>query len=250
MTTADQACVPAYTKHFIPLESNPDVFTELAHKLGLSTSLVFEDVLSLEDPELLGFLPRPAFALILVFPTTDDYEKRVQDEDATLEEFRSSGGAGDVIFFKQTINNACGLYAILHAVCNGEARRDINSDSIVAQLLDSSLTPDSDELAKALEKNDGLERAYAGVASMGDTEAPLNAEDEVDYHYIAFVKSSEDNHLYQLDGDRKRPIDLGPLTTDEDVLTEKCLGVIRGMMASEDENPNFSLMALVEQADM
>jgi len=125
MNIADQACGPVYTKHFIPLESNPDVFTELAHKLGLSTSLVFEDVLSLDDPELLGFLPRPAFALILVFPTTDDYEKRVQDEDAKLEEFRTSGGAGDVLFFKQTINNACGLYAILHAVCNGKARRRI-----------------------------------------------------------------------------------------------------------------------------
>ena len=127
MTTADQACGPVYTKHFIPLESNPDVFTELAHKLGLSTSLVFEDVLSLDDPELLGFLPRPAFALILVFPTTDDYEKRVQDEDAKVEEFRTSGGAGDLVFFKQTINNACGLYAILHAVCNGEARQKIGT---------------------------------------------------------------------------------------------------------------------------
>ena len=127
MTTADQACGSVYTKHFIPLESNPIVFTELAHKLGLSTSLVFEDVLSLDDPELLGFLPRPAFALILVFPTTDDYEKRVQDEDAKVEEFRTSGGAGDLVFFKQTINNACGLYAILHAVCNGEARQKIGT---------------------------------------------------------------------------------------------------------------------------
>ena len=105
-------------------------------------------------------------------------------------------------------------------------------------------------MAKAWEKNDGLERAYAGVANKGDTEAPLNAEEEVDYHYIAFVKSAQDSHLYQLDGDRKRPIDLGVLTADEDVLSEKCLGVIRGMMASEAENPNFSLMALVEQADM
>ena len=127
MTTADQACGSVYTKQFIPLESNPIVFTELAHKLGLSTSLVFEDVLSLDDPELLGFLPRPAFALILVFPTTDDYEKRVQDEDAKVEEFRTSGGAGDLVFFKQTINNACGLYAILHAVCNGEARQKIGT---------------------------------------------------------------------------------------------------------------------------
>ena len=99
-------------------------------------------------------------------------------------------------------------------------------------------------------KNDGLERAYAGVASKGDTEAPLNAEDDVEYHYIAFVKSSTDSHLYQLDGDRKRPIDLGALTADEDVLSERCLSVIRGMMAREDENLNFSLMALTEHAEM
>ncbi|KAH6882945.1 hypothetical protein BKA58DRAFT_374168 [Alternaria rosae] len=250
MTTAAAECIPAYNKHFIPLESNPDVFTELAHKLGLSASLVFEDVLCLDDPELLGFLPRPAFALILVFPTTDDYEKRVQDEDTKLGELQAYGGTGDVIFFKQTINNACGLYAILHAVCNGEARQKIESDSIIAQLLNSSLTRNSDELAKALEKDDGLERAYGGVAIKGDTEAPLNAEDEVDYHYIAFVKSAKDSHLYQFDGDRKSPIDLGTLTADEDVLSEKCLSVIRGMMASEEQNPNFSLMALVEQADM
>lgn len=124
MYIADSERVQAYNKYFIPLESNPDVFTELAHKLGLSTSLGFQDVLSLDDPELLGFLPRPALALILVFPTTDEYERRVQDEDAKLGELQSSG---DVVFFKQTINNACGLYAILHAVCNGEARQKIST---------------------------------------------------------------------------------------------------------------------------
>ncbi|KAL1798927.1 hypothetical protein ACET3X_002964 [Alternaria dauci] len=239
--------IQRYDKHFIPLESNPEVFTELAHKLGLSTSLGFQDVLSIDDPELLGFVPRPALALILVFPTTEKYEKRVQDEDAKLEEFHSSG---DVVFFKQTINNACGLYAILHAICNGEARQRIDDTSIMAQLLDASLASDLDKLAQALEGDKALEVAYAGVAGKGDTEAPLNAEDEVDYHYIAFAKSSKTNHLYQLDGDRKRPIDLGELTADEDVLSEKCLSVIRGMMAMEDENLNFSLMTLTEQAGM
>jgi ubiquitin carboxyl-terminal hydrolase L3 len=105
-------------------------------------------------------------------------------------------------------------------------------------------------MARALEENEGLEGTYAGVASKGDTEAPLNAEEEVDYHYIAFVKSSKDSHLYQLDGDRKRPIDLGALSVEEDVLSESCLDVMRGMMASEDGNLNFSLMALVDQAEM
>jgi ubiquitin carboxyl-terminal hydrolase L3 len=91
----------------------------------------------------------------------------------------------------------------------------------------------------------GLEQAYADVAQQGDTEAPVDPEDEVDFHYICFVKSQKNEHLYQIDGDRKRPIDLGAMAVEEDVLSDKCLDVIRGMMANERDNVNFSLMALV-----
>jgi ubiquitin carboxyl-terminal hydrolase L3 len=111
-----------YRKHFIPLESNPSIFTSLIHKLGASPSLCFQDVLSLDDPELLGFLPRPVHALILVFPTTEAYEERVRSEESGVEAYSQSGDGEEVVFFRQTINNACGLYAVLHAVCNGEAR--------------------------------------------------------------------------------------------------------------------------------
>lgn len=86
------------------------------------------------------------------------------------------------------------------------------------------------------------------MARIGDTEAPANAQDEVDYHYICFIKSHENGHVYQLDGDRKQPIDLGPMAVDEDVLSDKCLDVIRSMIASEEGNMNFSLMALVPAA--
>ncbi|TFK57603.1 ubiquitin carboxyl-terminal hydrolase isozyme L1 [Heliocybe sulcata] len=112
-------------KHFIPLESNPIVFTDLIHKLGVSQSLAFSDVLSLEDPELLAFVPRPVHALVLVFPTSTAYEARKAESEAARVEYTGSGAEQDVIWFKQTIHNACGLYAILHAVCNGEARRYI-----------------------------------------------------------------------------------------------------------------------------
>jgi ubiquitin carboxyl-terminal hydrolase L3 len=35
------------------------------------------------------------------------------------------------------------------------------------------------------------------------------------------------------------------MAVDEDVLSDKCLDVIRSMIASEEGNMNFSLMALV-----
>ncbi|KAJ4363909.1 hypothetical protein N0V83_009361 [Neocucurbitaria cava] len=235
-----------HRKHFIPLESNPDVFTELIHELGLSKSVSFQDVLSLDDPELLAFLPRPAYALVLVFPTTEAYEERVKTKEAEVDEYRGSGAGEDVVFFKQTINNACGLYAILHAVCNGEARGMNGDNSLLGRLLEASVPLAPNERALVLEGSKELEVAYAVVARKGDTEAPDSAEDEVDFHYVAFVKSHNNKHLYQLDGARKRPIDLGPLAADEDVLSKKCLDVIRSMIASESNNPNFSLMALVD----
>ena len=113
-----------YTKHFIPLESNPDLFTQLIHILGVSSNLVFQDVLSL-DSDMLALIPRPVLALILVFPTSEVYEKEKAIEEFTKEDYKGRGETEDVTWFKQTINNACGFYGILHAICNGEAREMI-----------------------------------------------------------------------------------------------------------------------------
>jgi ubiquitin carboxyl-terminal hydrolase L3 len=40
-------------------------------------------------------------------------------------------------------------------------------------------------------------------------------------------------------------MDLGAMEKDEDILSDKCLDVIRGMITNEGGNMNFSLMALV-----
>jgi ubiquitin carboxyl-terminal hydrolase L3 len=110
-----------YRKHFIPLESNPEVFTQLIHDLGVSPKLSFQDVLTLDEPAM---FPRPALALVLIFPAAETYESQRVKEDAQYEEYASAENE-EVVWFKQTINNACGLYAILHAVCNGKAKQFI-----------------------------------------------------------------------------------------------------------------------------
>lgn len=111
-----------YRKHFIPLESNPVLFTELIHRLGVSESLQFHDILSLDDAELLAFIPRPALALVLVFPTTPAYKSKIAEQDGTKATYSKSGDDEDIVWYRQTINNACGLYGILHAISNVDAR--------------------------------------------------------------------------------------------------------------------------------
>lgn len=245
------------------------VFTELAHRLGLSESLAFVDVLSLDDPDLLAFIPRPVVAFVLVFPTSEKYHKETEADENRRKEYRGSGASEDVMWFQQTIYNACGLYGILHAVSNGEARSNISEfhqtegshyrshsvsqepDSTLAEILQKAepLTPKSRALS--LEDSEDLEKAHAAAAQKGDSAVPEDPEDEVDYHYICFVKSNKNGHLYQLDGDRKGPVDLEiPLAEGEDLMEKKVLDVLRGFIYGEDgDNQNFSLMALAPNVE-
>ena len=94
-----------YVDCWTPIESNPEVFTKLAQSIGLSESLAFEDIWGL-DPDSIAMLSRPVHAVVLVFPTDEGYEQNV----AARKTDERSPADDNVIWFKQTIHNACGLY--------------------------------------------------------------------------------------------------------------------------------------------
>lgn len=99
--------------------------SSLIHKLGLSPAFSFHDVFSIDDSELLAFVPRPANALLLVFPVSKSYEAFRMQEDKDRSEYEGKGPGEPVVWFKQTIRNACGLIGLLHAVSNGSSREFI-----------------------------------------------------------------------------------------------------------------------------
>ena len=108
-------------------ENNPEVMSSLVHNLGLSSEVSWHDVYSLDDPSLLAFVPRPAHALLLVFPVSSAYEKARHDEDESLQDYSGTGPQEEVLWFKQTIGNACGLMGLLHSACNGMTRELIGT---------------------------------------------------------------------------------------------------------------------------
>lgn len=114
---------------FIPLEANPQLMTTLIHKLGVSSALEMHDVYSLTDPDLLAFIPRPALALLLVFPVSAVYESHRLAEDSLVQNYHGKGDAEPVLWWPQTIRNACGLMGLLHAVSNGPAKDFIGMGS-------------------------------------------------------------------------------------------------------------------------
>jgi ubiquitin carboxyl-terminal hydrolase L3 len=126
MSTTTNPDPDASAPAFIPLEANPQLLTALIHKLGVSPALQFHDVYSLTEPELLAFIPRPALALLLVFPVSAVYESQRMAEDSLADEYGGTGEGEPVLWWKQTIRNACGLMGLLHAVSNGPAREFIS----------------------------------------------------------------------------------------------------------------------------
>ena len=108
--------------------------SSLVHKLGLSQTIAFHDVFSIDDPDLLAFVPRPAYALLLVFPVSPTYEKSRMKEDADIAEYEGAGSGEEVMWFKQTIRNACGLIGLLHGVSNGQAKEFIGKPIFLLSL--------------------------------------------------------------------------------------------------------------------
>ena len=80
----------------------------------------------------------------------------------------------------------------------------------------------------------------------GDSTVPTDAEDEVDFHFVCFVKSHKNGHLYEMDGDRKGPVDTGVLLRpEEDIFAAGGLGIVRKFIERENgASLNFSLLVL------
>lgn len=239
-------------KRFVPLENNPEVMTSMLHKLGLSPALQFHDVYSIDDPELLAFVPRPAYALLLVFPVSDTYEKFRQEEDGDKPEYAGSGDAEEVVWYKQTIGNACGLIGLLHGVSNGAARAQVQKDSELDKLISKAVPLKPRERAELLEETEALETAHQAAAQTGDS-APPSADDSIDLHYVCFVKSGKGD-LWEMDGRRKGPLNRGLLPEDEDVLGPTALEKgVKAFLEREEQagggELRFSLITLAEALD-
>lgn len=238
-------------KVVIPLENNPEVFTSLAHDLGLSSELGFYDVFSIDDPDLLAIIPRPVYALIFITPPEMYNKVRAADGTPLDKDGLTYAGKGEdepVVWFNQTIGNACGLYALIHSVANGEARPFVKPDSLIDRLIKEATPLSAVPRARVLYDSEELEEVHMRAARTGDSITPA-ASDFVELHFIAFTKG-KDGHLWELEGGTDGPVDRGQLEEGEDMLSEKALkNGIRKFIEVADGNPNFSIVALAKRQD-
>lgn len=69
------------------------------------------------DDDTLAAIPRPTAAIIFLFPGSPAYDDFREKDEARLA-LNKQTISENVIHFKQTITNACGMMALLHSLSN------------------------------------------------------------------------------------------------------------------------------------
>lgn len=224
-----------HPKRWLPLESNPEVMNQFVQGLGVSLEAEFVDVYGF-DNELLAMVPAPVLAVLFLFPLTNEFEAARAEQ--RKHENQDKKVSSNVYFLKQTVGNACGTVALLHAVGNSLARLKLTQGSYFERFFKATAELTPDERAKALEKDDEIESVHSVAASAGDT-APPDTNTSVDLHFICFV--CVDGGLYELDGRRSEPIHHGG--SSQETLLQDAVEVIKSFIETNPNSVNFNVIA-------
>lgn len=229
---------------WVPLESNPELFTSWSESMGLDTSkYAFTDIYGLDD-ELLAMVPQPVEAVLCLFPVTKENEAVMKKEDEEMKEFVGPEKEDELIWFNQTIGNACGTIGLLHAIANTSARKTLSTDSPMAKLLQDVLPLNATDRANFLQTSKSLAQAHTSVASSGQTAAP-SADERVDLHFVCYVRDPKTQKLFELDGRRKGPVDRkSDVPQQQDLLKVATKWVQENYMRLNPDEVNFNLIAL------
>lgn len=226
-------------KRWFPLESNPDVMAQYMKRLGWPIEqFTFTDIMSTEDWAL-DMVPKPVQAVLFLFPISESHEANSEAEDAKI---KADGQIVDqnLFYMRQTVGNACGTIALLHACCNAITKGiSPEKGSWLESFYEKAKGKTPEEIAALLEEDDDIEEAHEQLAQEGQSD---NSEESrnVITHFIAFVNLG--GHLYELDGRKNVPINHGDCNSEE--LLAKSTAVIKQFMQRDPEEVRFTMVAL------
>ncbi|RCI11110.1 hypothetical protein L249_7518 [Ophiocordyceps polyrhachis-furcata BCC 54312] len=214
------------------VESEPAFFNFILKKFGVG-GVTVRELVSLEHWAL-AFLPQPVYGLVFLF----QYAPQLADEED------DDSGEAPVWFANQTTNNSCASVALLNIVMNANVELGQRLQSFKESTMDlstpmrgnsignnsfirtahNSFVRRMDQLnadlclaneADAHSPKEPRAKAAAKKTKPTDKSEVKQASSEVDYgfHFIAYVPAG--GFVWELDGMRIRPRNIGALDTED-----------------------------------
>ena len=231
--------------YWLPLESNPAMLNEFAYRVGMNKKFAFNDVWGLDDG-LTAMLPRPCYALTLLFNPSDKIKEFKAAQQKDIEDGKVENKISDKVFYmKQYVGNACGTIATLHSIANApQIRESLTENAPIGKFFNLCDGKNQDERGLILGEADYLSEASDNSATNTDnaqTSAPQRGEG-VNAHFIAFVPC--DGCVYELDGGKAFPINHGPIGDD---FIQTASKIIQSkFMQVDPDSYHWNIMALCE----
>lgn len=247
MAEASEATGQKAKRKWLPIVSEPAVFTRYAAALGCENmapsegapGVSFCDVFGL-DPDLLGMVPRPVLAVVLLYPI-----EREEDAQAAARRAMPTAGSGDAPFYmRQKIGNACGTIALLHSIANNLDFCQLKEGSFLHDFVSACADMSPEERADYLDRvaESGLEAAHHTAAVTDEGNGAVTEDDmNTNLHFVCYVHRG--GTLWELDG---RKAVAGPVPSGAcsgvDLLERASEAIQRRMAASS--SIRFNIMAL------
>lgn len=214
------------------IESDPGVFTELIKGFEVQGVQV-EELWSLEDSSFENL--KPVHGLIFLYkwrPGEEPQGSVVQDDRIR-----------DIFFAKQEIKNACATQAILSILLN-VSHPDIELGTVLTEFKEFAASFSPADRGLCITNAEKIREVHNSFArqQMFEFDETLAKKDDDVYHFVGYLPIN--GRLYELDGLKEGPVDLGSCDQVEWIKTVRPVLEKRMSSYTADEI-HFNLLAIV-----
>jgi len=184
-----------------PLESDPKIFNDYFHSIGMKPDVYFKEIISLVDISAFLSISGPLLGVILNFSREERTKEQKEEEKKMYPETKEVP-----YFMKQTheLDNACGLIAALHAFGNCKnGKMEFQNESVLENFFKNAKNLNPMDRAKLLENDEKFKKAHKHFSDKGQTDIKKEVKNDFVGHYICFENIG--GKLVEFDGIRENP---------------------------------------------
>ena len=223
------------------IESDPGCFTELIRGFGV-TNVIVEELYELSTQNFTNLHPIHGLIFLFKWQKADDTKANIV-RDNRLER---------LFFAKQVINNACATQAILSILLNAPTKTGekeeggIELGETLTNFKEFSKDFDPNMKGLALSNSDVIRCVHNTFARQQMFEFDSKQAEKGDdvFHFISYIPF--EGRLYELDGLREGPVDLGPIPEGSDWMLTVQPVIEKRMQQFSNDEIQFNLMAVAE----